>query len=230
MAWNIAMSLGSAQAPSLGVHNNVVQLDGAGTSPATITITSTASGGTSVFVMPGFSAFTDLNTPTDNKGNTYTKYGTDQAYSGGQYPGYGIRTYAAVGANGGASHTTTVTKSLATGEYSQALIEVLNATAVAVTQGNVAAPGQGISYSSPSITVSNAALLLSCWSGDGDGSTPDQSVAPSAGWTLIDHSFIGNTNYVQFAIAYKAVTAGTYSHTWLPTDNQGAALMMIAVT
>jgi hypothetical protein len=214
---------------SLGAHNKVVQLDGAGTAPATITIASSAASG-SVFVSVGLSSYGNLNTPTDNKSNTYSQIGVDQDYFGGQYPGFGIRTFKATG-SGGSGHTISVAKTgLATGEFSEAFIEVDNATTTAVTQTATAAPGQGLSYSSPSATVTSNAVLLSVWGGDGGTSTPDQSVTASAGWTLIESSFIGNTAYVQFAIAYKAVTAGTYSHTWLPAVNQGAALMMIAVT
>lgn len=212
---------------ALGAHNKVVQIDGSGTTPATITANTSSAGG-SVFVLPGFASFGDLATPTDNKGNTYTQRGTDQSYAGGLWPGFGLRTYAAAG-TGGTGHTTSVTKTVTT-EFSQALIEVVNATTVAVTQGNAAAPGQGVSYSSPSITVAAPAVLISCWTGDAGVSTPDQSVAPSVGWTLLEFSFQANTAYVQFATAYKVVTAGTYSHTWLPASNQGAAMMMIAVT
>lgn len=222
-------SVMSAAGPILGVHKSQAQIDTVGTSPASVVFDSTVAGSAFALLCAGHLA--NIATPTDSKSNTYTQRGSDQAYAGGLWPGFGIRIYAVTSGAGGGSHTIQTVKSTSTEEISIAGIEICKGASVQdATQGNSAPTGLGVGYASPTVTTTGRALILALWSGDGDAGTTDQSVVPSAPWALIESAFLAQTAYVQFAVAYlNAPGAGTYGLIWKPAVNQGAAMSMIAI-
>lgn len=144
-------------------------------------------------------------------------------------------TYVINNAAGSGSYTVSVDKSDAfpLGEISVAVLEAATSgtRTIVQTQGNIAAQGAGVGYSSPSITTTGPAVIFAIWSGDADTATNPKDVAVSGtGWSLLESSFQSSVPYVQFAVAVRVVTAaGTYSCTWTPTANQGAAMQMVAV-
>jgi len=214
----------------IGGHGFQAQIQDSGVDPATVTINTTVSGSSLVI----FDAGEYINTadPTDNKGNSLTKRGTDQDYAGGLWPGFGSRAYANTGIAGGSSHTVTIDKdnAHATEEISVAVVEVLGGTSIVQSQGSAAAAGAGVGYSSPNITTTGPATIIAFWSGDADVPVNPKDVAVSSPWSILDASFQSGTAYVQFAVAYRTVgSAGTYSLTWTPVANQGASMHMVAV-
>lgn len=219
--------------PSLGAHNSRADEDNAAGNPdpATVVLAGTIAGSVRIIFDAG--EFARMATPTDNLGSTVTKLGGDQGYFVTDWPGFGCRAYYVASASGGGSYTVSVDKDNAfpLEEITVAVLEVINGTTVTATSGNADRPGAGVSYSSPSITVSGPAVIFAFWTGDGATATNPKDVAVSGtGWSLVEWSFKDNKPYVQFAIAVRTVTAaGTYSCTWTPTANQGAAMKMVAV-
>lgn len=227
---NRGVLLKAPSSVSLGQHSNTVQLDTVGVSPAVVTINSSVSG--SAFVLFAGGELGDMQAPVDSKSNSLTQRGTDQGYAGGLWPGFGYRCLAIANGVGGGAHQVSITKTAhAATEISLVWIEVLRGAVIqAVSQGSAAAAGAGVPYSSPSIATTGRALLLALASGDGDAGTDDQTFTPSAGWTLFESSFLPDTAYVPFAVAYREVGgSGSYSLNWTPTVNQGAAMMMLAI-
>lgn len=217
------------QSITLGAHSNTVQLDGAGSSPATVSINSAASGSTIILMRGG--AHADNADPTDNKGNTLTQRGTDQGYAGGLWSGFGLEIWGVTDADGGSSHVLSTTKSHTDWEISLVMLEVLGGSTITTAQGNAAAAGAGVAYSSPSIVMPGSGLVFAIASGDGDAATDDQTLTPSDGWTMVESSFLADTAYVPFAVASRYYSAaGTYSLQWTPTVNQGAAMFMVGVS
>lgn len=213
---------------SLGQHGENVQVDGSGSSPSTVTLTTAASGSTFISLFGG--DFGNTAAPSDSKSNTLTKLGTDQSYAGGLWPGFGLRAYYCANGTGGSNHSISYTKTVGNEEITTVFVEVIGGTSVTSAQGSAAAAGAGVGYSSPSISTSGAGLILAFWGGDADSATNPKDVAASAGWTIIESEFLSSTPYVQYAVAYRTVSsAGSYSLTWTPTANQGAAMFMVAV-
>lgn len=220
--------------PALGVHNSRADISGAGGNPdpAPVTLSGTSSGSTRVIFVGG--SFSETSTPTDSLGSTVTKYGTNQGYAGGLWPDFGVQTYVVNNAAGSGSYTVSVDKSnsFPLGEISVAVLEAATSgtRTIVQSQGNIAAQGAGVGYSSPSITTTGPAIIFAYWSGDADSPVNPKDVSASAGWTIIESAFISSTSYVQFAVAYRQVSgAGTYSLTWTPVANQGAVMSMVAV-
>lgn len=219
--------------PSLGAHNSRADRDAqAGNpDPSTVTLTGKTAGSTIVVVSMG--EFARMSTPTDTSSTSFTQRGTNQAYAGGLWPGFGPRVHANTGVSGSGSYTVSVDKDNAfpLEEISIAVLEVIGGVSIVQSQGSVAAGGAGVGYSSPSITTTGPAVIFAIWSGDADTATNPKDVAVSGtGWSLLESSFQSSVPYVQFAVAVRVVTAaGTYSCTWTPTANQGAAMQMVAV-
>jgi hypothetical protein len=212
---------------TLGNHNNTSQIDGSGSSPATVSITS-VNGSTIILFRGG--EFADNADPVDSKGNTLTQRGTDQGYASGWWPGYGWEVWGATGVTGGAGHQESVTKTTPLREISLVMVDVIGASSIATAQGSAAAAGAGVAYNSPSIVLTGPALVLALASGDGPEATPDQTFAASAGWTIFESLFTGGLPYVPFAVASRYYSsAGTYSLQWTPVANQGASMFMVAL-
>lgn len=218
---------------TIGSHNSRADNDGDGANqdPATVVLTGKTAGSSIVVFSMG--EFARMATPTDTSGTSFTKRGTDQAYAGGLWVGFGPRVYANASVSGSGSYTVSVDKDNAfpLEEITVAVFEVLNGASFVQSQGNAAAAGAGVGYSSPSITTTGPAVIFAAWSGDGDtGNNPKDVAVSGSGWSLIESSFKSSTPYVQFAIAVREVSgAGTYSCTWTPTASQGAAMQMLAV-
>jgi hypothetical protein len=217
-----------ASGPQLGVHGSDYDLDGAGTSPSSVTFNTQASG--SSLIVPTLGQFTNYNAPTDNKGNTFSLLQTS-GYPGGAFPGFGMELYGVANAAGGSSHTVQFVKVIsAVDETTLIAIEVKGRT---IQQSNIvtrAAAGAGVALTSSGITTTGPALLVSIWAGDGNFDLADQTCNVEAGWTMVESLFLGNTAYVQAAAAVKSVSgAGTYTCAWTPVLNQGAIIAMVAV-
>lgn len=218
---------------SLGAHNSRADQDGnAGNQdPATVVLTGKTAGSSIVVFSMG--DFARMSTPTDTSSTSFTQRGTDQAYAGGLWVGFGSRVHANTNVSGSGSYTVSVDKDNAfpLEEITVAVFEVLNGSSFVQSQGNAAAAGAGVGYSSPNITTTGPAVIFAAWSGDGDTSNNPKDVAVSGtGWSLSEWSFQNGVPYVQFAVAVRSVSsAGTYNCTWTPTVSQGAAMIMIAV-
>lgn len=215
-------------AVTLGNHAQTVQIDTLGTSPAVVGINS-VSGGAVILLRGG--AFADNATPTDNKGNTLTQRGTDQGYAGGLWPGFGLQIWAATNVVGGTSHQISTVKSHTDWEISVVMWETFGGATITTAQGSAAGAGAGVAYNSPSITLPGAGMVFAIASGDGNAATPDQTMTPSAGWTMMESSFLPATAYVPFAVASRYYSAGgTYQMQWTPAVDQGSSLFMVGVT
>lgn len=177
--------------------------------------------------------FARMATPTDTSSTSFTQRGTDQGYASGLWPGFGVRAHANANVSGSGSYTVSVDKDNAfpLEEITVVVLEVIGGTSFVQSQGNAAAAGAGVGYSSPSITTTGPAVIFAAWSGDADTATNPKTVAVSGtGWSIIESAFISGVPYVQFAVAARIVTgAGTYSCTWTPVASQGASMQMIAV-
>ena len=221
---------GGSVTTSAGNYNNDYDLDGAGTSPQTVTISSY--NGKSVLLLV-LGNRTQQATPTDNQGNSYASALLRQnGYAGGLWDPYDMRVYGLATANGGATHTFSVTKT----------DTVRESTLVAVaTDGDIiqshsivarAAAGVGANHTSAPVTTTGPALLVAFWSGDGGVALGSLDAAPQTGtgWTMPIGVFLESTAYIQHAFAYKQVTEpGSYTITWTHVDNQGAILFLAAI-
>lgn len=218
---------------SLGANNYRADISGdaGNTDPAVVVVSGTTSGSNRVIFVGG--GFAEMADPTHSIGGTITKRGTDQGFAGGLWPGFGWRAYTTPNAASGGSYTVSVDKDNAfpLGEISISVLECIGGSSFVQSQGNAAAAGAGVGYASPSITVSGPAVIYALWSGDADSPVNPKDVAVSGtGWSLLQTAFISSTSYVQFAVASRIVSsAGTYSCTWTPVANQGAAMHMVAV-
>lgn len=210
-----------------GALAKTVQLDGAGTSPATVSINSQP--GSTILLLRG-GAHADNANPTDSKGNTLTQRGTDQGYAGGLWPGYGLEIWGVVNAAGGSAHQLSTVKSHTDWEITKVMWEVRGGSEIILTQGSAAAAGAGVAYNSPTITLTKPGLVFAIASTDGNAATPDQTITPSAGWTMFDSDFRAATAYVPYAIASRYfAAAGTYQMQWTPVVSQGSAMIMVAI-
>lgn len=216
-----------SSSPSIGAHGQDVDIDTAGTSPSTVTLTTQTSGSVCVVMVGGSHA--DNSAPSDNKGNSFAQQGADADY-GALWTGFGLEIWADTTCAGGTSHTFSVTKSHADWEISQAVIEFTGASSIpSIAQAYNSAAGAGVLVDGPDVTVTGPATICSAASGDGDAATSNQTLTPSRG-TLIESSFMATTAYVPFAIACDTVSsAGTYDIDWTPTVNQGMAKITWAV-
>jgi hypothetical protein len=212
----------------VGGHGNDFDLEGAGTSPQTVTIDTQPSGSTILAV-----TFTDpgiYGAPTDNKGNTYTLVQAQSGYYGGRWAPYGLEVYAKTDAAGGTGHAVSITKSTPTAESTLIVVEATGTTIQSSSIVTRDGAGAGVAYASGSVTTTGPALLVAVWGGDGGVGTADQTATPGAGWTVIDSLFLGFTAYIQAAVAVKLVEdAGTYTCDWTPVENQGAILFLAAI-
>lgn len=213
--------------PPLGGHGGDWDIQGSGTSPQTVTINTQASGSSLIVVTltdPGI-----YGTPTDNKSNTFSLL-ESSGYHGGAWAPFGMEVYGKANAAGGSSHAVSISKSSASEESTLIVIEGKGATIQDTSIVTRAGAGAGVAYTSASVTTTGPALLIAVWGGDGNAETDDQTAAPGAGWTLIESLFLGDTAYIQAAVAVRHVTsAGSYTCDWTPVMNQGAILFLAAV-
>lgn len=212
---------------ALGDHGGDWDIQGSGTSPQTVTIDTQASGSSLIVVTltdPGI-----YGTPTDNYSNTFTLL-ESSGYHGGLWSPFGVEVYGKASAAGGSGHAVSISKSSATEESTLIVIEGLGATIQDTSIVTRAGAGAGVAYTSASVTTTGPALLVAAWGGDGSQLLTDQTVAPEAGWTLVESLFLGATAYIQAAVAVKAVSgAGTYTVDWTPVQDQGAILFLAAI-
>jgi hypothetical protein len=217
----------TAGAIALGDHGGDWDIQGSGTSPQTVTINTQAAGSSLIVVT--LSDLSIYGTPTDNKSNTFTLL-ESSGYHGGLFTGFGLEVYGKANAAGGSSHAVSIAKSTATEESTLIVVEAKGATIQDTSIVTRAGAGDGVAYTSASVTTTGPALLISAWCGDGFVGITDMSAAPENGWTLIDSLFLTATSYIQAAVAVKAVTsAGTYTCDWTPANSQGAILFLAAV-
>ena len=212
---------------SLGDHDGDWDIQGSGTSPQTVTLTTQASGSTLIVVTltdPGI-----YGTPTDTYSNAYSLL-ESSGYHGGLWSPFGMEVYGKAGAAGGSSHAVSISKSSASEESTLIAIEATGATIQDTSIVTRAGAGAGVPYTSASVTTTGSALLIAAWGGDGGVGTVNQTATPGSGWTLIESLFLGSTAYIQAAVAVKAVSAaGTYTCDWTPAEDQGAILFLAAV-
>lgn len=221
--------LGAQPSSSAGNYNNDYDLDGAGTSPQTVTITS--NNGKSVMLLV-LGNRNEQGTPTDNQSNSYASaLLRQQGYAGGLWDPYDMRVYGLATANGGASHTLSVTKTDAVRESTIVAIATTGDVIQAHSIVARAAAGAGPNYTSQSVVATGPALLVAFWSGDGGLGLGSLDAAPQSGtgWSMPIGVFLAATAHIQHALAIKQVEAGTYTITWDHADNQGAILFLAAI-
>ena len=136
-------------------------------------------------------------------------------------------------ATGGAGHTVSLTKTSNTaGESTFIALMLPGSTILLATEVFRSAAGAGGALVSNSLTLPAGAWReFSLWSGDGSSGTNDQTCNPDTGWTNIEFLFLGQTAYIQAALAVRDVTvgAGTRTHTFRPVENQGGIIMYGAI-
>lgn len=210
----------------LGDHDGDWDIDGSGTSPASILLDTQAAGSSVIAMCAG--EFATFNAPT------YNALAMDlihtSGYAGGLWPGYGLEIYERLRIAGGSGHALQFIKTDTVRESSLIGVEIVNG-AWRSDESIVprAAPGTGNPVTSDPVTVTGPALLVAFWSGDGGVGTADQTAAPGAGWTPVESLFLGGTAYIQSACAVRYVTdPGDYTVSWTPVVNQGAILSLVA--
>lgn len=212
--------------PLLGAHDGDWDIDGSGTSPAAITLSTQAAGSSVVAMCAG--QFSTFDAPTYN--SLAMSLIHTSGYAGGLWPGYGLEIHERLRIAGGAAHALQFTKTDAVRESSLIGVEIRNA-AWRSDESIVAraAPGTGNPVTSDPVSVTGPALLVAFWSGDGGVGTTDQTATPEDGWTPVESLFLGNTAYIQSACAVREVTTpGDYTVAWTPVVNQGAILSLTA--
>ncbi len=175
--------------------------------------------GSIVLACVGNGALANVVAPTDNKGNTYSAVLPAHPYI--NWSGSGSRPYASIGVTGDSALVVSEAMSDHQDEVTLSLVEIKGGTSI--THAAVAdVPGGGPGpTTSPSVTVSGPAALVSWWWGD--GAVVQDDVQPSSGWTLL-HALNwadAATGVVQPACAARIVSAGTYSCTWTATGTHG---------
>jgi len=176
--------------------------------------------------------------PTDNAGNSYTQRGSKN-YA--VWSSSGTILYAATGVTGGSS--VVLRESMAADNNDEATMSVIEvrggSTLTVATPTEVAdnSPGATSPVSSPSLTTSGPAVLVSWWFGNGGGA--QQTLSAGNGFTKVhdvdfnDVSAAGTTSSsrIQVGCATRIVTgAGTYSCSWTAsTPDQGAILYLAAI-
>lgn len=216
----------SVAAPELGAHAADWDLEGPGTSPQEVTLTTQASG--SSLIVATFGRAANYSAPTDNKGNTLALL-ESSGYASGLWSGYGLEAYGVANAASGSGHTVSLTKVNGYEESTLIAVEAKGATIQDTSVVNRAGAGAGVPYTSASVTITGPALLVSVWGGDG-GFGISQEANPEAGWTSIESLNLPDTSYIQAHCAVKRVSAaGTYTVDWTPVANQGAIIFLAAV-
>ena len=227
VARSVRMAPGVASL-AVGAHGKDFQIEGAGTTPSTVTINTAATGSTLLV----FSAaeLASIGTPTDNKSNTLTLLQSETYPS---FPSYGFRLHAKAAMTGGSSHTVSLAKtSNTTGESTLIVLEIAGPTIGGSEKVFRSAAGAGGDLVSATLTLGAGSWrLFSLWSGDGSSGTNDQTCNPDTGWTTQEAYFVGQTAYIQAAVATRnaLVGAGSYTHTWSPVENQGGIIFIGAV-
>jgi hypothetical protein len=212
---------------TVGGYDSDFDIQDSGTSPQAITINTQASGSSILAI--AFGDATAYAAPTDNKGNTYSLL-ESSGYQGGLWAPYGMKAYGKANAAGGSSHTVSVVKDTPVNESTLLVIEAKGSTIQDTSVITRAGAGDGVAYTSASVTTTGPALLVAVWSGDGYAGITDMSAAPENGWTLLESLFLTGASYIQAALAVKAVSsAGTYTVDWTPANSQGAILFLAAV-
>jgi hypothetical protein len=215
---------------SLGQTGLDCDIDGAGTSPATVSLGTTQASGSTIVVCAGTNR-DETGAPTDNKGNTYSAL-QGSNYYGNQWQPMGIDIWADAQAVGGAGHAISVAKpTYAAGESTIIAVEVQNAGAIQAS--SIVArqtTGPGGQHVSASVTTTGPAMLISFWGGDGGADQIPLYATPEAGWTKVQEVALDEIFHVQMACAVKYVSgAGTYTCTWTANSNQGGIIALVAV-
>lgn len=225
MASMMRRSIGQSVVPLLGAHTLAYDALTTGSSPKTTgSITTQASGSTILVGVAWGELATNINTPTDSKGNTYTQVGTSHTYT--NWLTSGTTLYRCFNATGGAGHTVSVTKTgYATDEVTLTVVEVKNGGVIQDAQwSEVLEPS---TLTSPNVTTTGPAVLVAWWYGD-DGTGPHTASANN-GFTVID-SLLSVGSVIQCAVAVREVSAaGTYNVTWTETPDQGAQMWIVAI-
>lgn len=209
----------------IGAHGKVVQLYGAGSNPASVTLTTT-NGSTFLIFIGGKSSDIDAG-PTDNKGNTYSRIDVVREYP--DYAGYGQAAWICRNGVGGSSHTfsTFVT---AFDECTMMVVEIKGAPFVASKAFSVQAnSGAGATQNVGPVVATADCALLSTWAG---AAPVGSNHTASANQGLAELEFYGTDNpngYVQMELDGAVKTSGSYTVTWSHTPTQGAILRAIVL-
>jgi hypothetical protein len=210
-------------APELGGYGAARELFGSAATSVTLTIT-TNGGGAIVLCTGG--KLTDLaNAPTDNKGNTYTALGAAEEYA--DWPGYGIRMWRCLGANGGGNHQFTQVMTQFD-ESTICAVEVKNAATI--QDSAIVERADAASSASPAVTATATAGVIVFWSGDAPvGQTAD--ITPDNGFAILDETTLVDhpNGYVPIAILYATKGAGSHSTNVAVTPTQGAIFGAVAL-
>lgn len=192
--------------------------------PASTPAINTQPSGSSILAISYINA-TDQAAPTDNYSNTWAAKG--DAYGNTPYgDAWQIRAYVVEDAAGGDGHVFTVTKdAVPDDEMYLGIAEVKHAGKL-LDWGHDYVEN-GTPNTTPELTVFSAAVLIGVWAGDG---AVGPVVSVPAEWTLINdwsHWPDGFTS-TQCCMAYRKVSAGTYSLEFTPDTAQGANLYLFA--
>lgn len=228
-AKTVAGILAGAIDPDVGDSAGDWDLDGSGSSPASVTLNTQASG--SDILAFTFGQFTNYSPPTYNGGSAMSLLHSS-GYASGLWPGFGLEVYSQLNVSGGSGHARSFAKpGSATQESTLIGVEVMRGGVIkAHAIVNRAAAGAGVALTSDSVTTTGPALLVSVWGGDGGVGLSDQTATPENGWTVVESLFLGGTAYIQAAAAVRKVSApGTYTVSWTPVQNQGCIISLVAI-
>jgi hypothetical protein len=219
----------TAVSPVLGAHALAFYRCGGTGGLATAPVTTQSSGSTILaWIGRGkLSTLTTATTPTDNKGNVYSRLGSVQTYSP-LWPSSGEALYVSPLAAGGAGHIITAPMPGAD-EVTLATIEIKNGGIIQDYKWSKVLSGQA--HTSLSVTTTEPATLITIWAGDssGDPTAGNVTAIPDNGFSAINSQLYAGCG-VEAVVATKDVAAaGTYNVTWTATPTQGAHLWLVAV-
>lgn len=185
--------------------------------------------GSIVFAWPAMGVLANLVAPTDSAGNAYTSLLPAHNYQG--WAASGQHLYYSKGVVG--SSGLVITESMASNRNDEVTMSVVAVRGNTVQAAVAETPSPG-PVSTPTLTTSGPAVLLSSWWGD--GAFCQVSASPSAGWTKLHELnkavFVGGC--IQTALAYRVVSgAGTFSCAWSADDGgagtQGGVAYIVSV-
>lgn len=228
-AKTVAGVIASSINPDIGDSAGDWDIDGSGTSPASVTMNTQAAG--SDVLAFTFGQFSNYSPPTYNGGSAMSLLHSS-GYASGLWPGFGLEVYTQLDVAGGGGHALAFAKpGSATQESTLIGVEILRGGVIKDESiVNRAAAGANTPLTSDSVTTTAPALLVSVWGGDGNAGTADQTAEPENGWTTVESLFLGSTAYIQAAAAVRKVTApGTYTVDWTAVANQGCIISLVAI-
>jgi hypothetical protein len=195
---------------------------GTGTTVTTPAVAPAASGsGFYVVVVQRCATALAVNIPTDNKGNTFVRIGTQIASS----TPMAVDRFYCPNATGGSGYQVSGVRAAGTGSMSVFFQEMPGAAASPLDQSTQATAFAKLNAGAQSLTPgSGGEMLCTLITTDEFSATPISFTAP-AGFTTQQSQLVGNTNGAVGALATDIVTAATsYNPTWVGPSNNNIVI------